>query len=127
MYYEVQNREGRFNLADPSEIRVSNWVGIFDDDGNLIKGISVTDDEPLFFDDDEPEEIARQLERWLNGVLYTSEEAKIKDMIKFLRENSKELTIGKLKRDIRKIDERIEQLNKEKEMLIEKLKVLKSE
>ena len=54
MYYVVQNREGRFNLLNPDEIRVSNWIGIYDDNGNLIKAVSVTDDEPLFFDDDEP-------------------------------------------------------------------------
>ncbi|HDL59886.1 MAG TPA: hypothetical protein ENH14_00355 [candidate division WOR-3 bacterium] len=121
MYYVVQNREGRFNLLNPGEIRVSSWIGIYDDEGNLIKAVSVTDDEPIFFDDDEPEEIARQLERWLNRVVYTSEEDKIKDMIKFLRENSKELMVGKLKKDIHRINERIEQLRKEKEALVRKL------
>ena len=118
MYYVVQNREGRFNLLNPNETRVSNWIGIYDDNGNLIKAVSVTDDEPLFFDDDEPEEIARQLERWLNRVVYTSEEDKIKDMIKFLRENSKELMVGKLKKDIHRINKKIEQLKKEKEALV---------
>ena len=121
MYYVVQNREGRFNLLNPDEIRISNWIGIYDDNGNLIKAVSVTDDEPLFFDDDEPEEIARQLERWLNRVVYTSEEDKIKDMIKFLRENSKELMVGKLKKDIHRINKKIEQLKKEKEALVRKL------
>jgi len=121
MYYVVQNREGRFNLLNPNETRVSNWIGIYDDNGNLIKAVSVTDDEPLFFDDDEPEEIARQLERWLNRVVYTSEEDKIKDMIKFLRENSKELMVGKLKKDIHRINKKIEQLKKEKEALVRKL------
>ena len=121
MYYVVQNREGRFNLLNPGEIRISSWIGIYDDNGNLIKAVSVTDDEPLFFDDDEPEEIARQLERWLNRVVYTSEEDKIKDMIKFLRENSKELMVGKLKKDIHRINKKIEQLKKEKEALVRKL------
>jgi len=121
MYYVVQNREGRFNLLNPDEIRRSSWIGIYDDNGNLIKAVSVTDDEPLFFDDDEPEEIARQLERWLNRVVYTSEEDKIKDMIKFLRENSKELMVGKLKKDIHRINKKIEQLKKEKEALVRKL------
>ena len=121
MYYVVQNREGRFNLLNPDEIRISSWIGIYDDDGNLIKAVSVTDDEPLFFDDDEPEEIARQLEQWLNRMIYTSEEDKIKDMIEFLRRNSKELIKGRLEKDIHKINEKIEQLKKEKEALVRKL------
>ena len=121
MYYIVQNREGRFNLLNPDEIRISNWIGIYDDNGNLIKAVSVTDDEPLFFNDNEPEEIAQQLERWLNRTIYTSEEDKIKDMIKFLREHSKELLIGKLEKDIHKINKKIEQLKKEKESLVRRL------
>ncbi|MHC1568709.1 MAG: hypothetical protein ACXQTX_00220 [Candidatus Syntropharchaeia archaeon] len=121
MYYVVQNREGRFNLLNPDETRVSNWIGIYDDNGNLIKAVSVTDDEPLFFNDDEPEEIAQQLEQWLNRMIYTSEEDKIKDMIKFLRENSKELMKGKLEKDIHRINEKIERLKKEKEALVRKL------
>ena len=121
MYYVVQNREGRFNLLNPDEIRISNWIGIYDDNDNLIKAVSVTDDEPLFFDDDEPEEIAKQLEWWLSRVIYTSEEDKIKDMIKFLRENSKELMKGKLEKDIHRINEKIERLKKEKEALVRKL------
>ena len=103
MYYVVQNREEKFNLANHNETRVSNWVGIYDDEGNLIKAVSVLDDKPLFSDDDEPEKIARQLERWLNKAKHTADEDKIKDMIKFLRENSEELTIGRLKRDIHRM------------------------
>ena len=121
MYYIVQNREGRFNFINPSETRVSSWVGIYDDKGNLIKVVSVVDDEPIFFDDDEPEDIAEALENWFKHIVYTSDEEKIKDMIKFLRENSKELIKGKLKKDIYRINKRIEQLRKEKEVLVRTL------
>ena len=121
MYYVIQNREGRFNLLNPDEIRISSWIGIYDDNGNLIKAVSVTDDEPLFFDDNEPEEIAQQLEEWLNRMVYTSDEDKIKDMIKFLRENSKELIKGKLEKDIHRINEKLERLKKEKEVLVRRL------
>jgi len=120
MYYAVQNKEGRFNLLNPNEVRISNWIGIYNDEG-LVKAVSITDDEPLFFDDDKPEEIARQLERWLNKVMYVSEKNKIEDMIKFLRKSSKELMVGKLKKDIHRINERIEQLKKEREALVRKL------
>jgi len=122
MYYVVQNKERKFHVLSPDKTYISNWIGIYDDNDNLIKVVSVTDDEPLFFDDDEPEEIARQLERWLNKVVvFPSEEDKIKDMIKFLRENSKELMVGKLKKDIHRINKKIEQLKKEKEALVRKL------
>ena len=117
MYYTITTSEGRFNLLNPSEVRVSNRVIIYNDDGSLLKAVSVLDDGPIFDDADEPEDIAEELEEWLDGMLYTSDEKEIRDMIRFLREHSRELLKGKLRRDIGIIEEKIKRLQEEKEML----------
>jgi len=117
MYYTITTSEGRFNLLNPSEVRVSNRVIIYNDDGSLLKAVSVLDDGPIFDDADEPEDIAEELEEWLDGMLYTSDEKEIRDMIRFLREHSKELLKGKLHRGIKRIEAKIEELNEKKERL----------
>jgi len=117
MYYTITTSEGRFNLINPSEVRVSNRVIIYNDDGSLLKAVSVLDDGPIFDDADEPEDIAEALENWLDGMLYASDEEEIRNMIKFLREHSKELLKGKLRRDIGIIEKKIKRLKEEKEML----------
>jgi len=117
MYYTITTSEGRFNLLNPSEVKTSNRVIIYNDDGSLLKAVSVLDDGPIFDDTDEPEDIAEELEEWLDGMIYTSDEKEIRDMIQFLREHSKELLKGKLHRDIKRIEEKIKELNEEKERL----------
>ena len=117
MYYTTTTNQGRFNLADPSEVMFSNRVIIYNDDGSLIKAVSVTADGPIFYGDDEPEDIAKALEKWLNGMFYTSEEEEIKNMIQFLRKYSKELLRGKLRKDIEGIEKKIKRLEEEKETL----------
>ena len=124
MYYTISTIEGRFNLINPSEVRVSNRVIIYNDDGSLLKAVSVLDDGPIFDDTDEPEDIAEELEEWLDGMIYTSDEKEIRDMIQFLREHSKELLKGKLRRDIKRIEEKIKELNEEKERLREQYEEL---
>ena len=120
MYYRVSARKGNFNLANPAEVMFSNWVGIYNDDGSLIKAESVHADEPIFYDDDEPEEIADALEKWLKGMFYASDEDNIKEMIQFLREHSKELLKGKLRKDIEGIEKKIKRLEEEKKMLVKR-------
>ena len=117
MYYQILVREGHFNWANPSEVSTSNWVGVYSDEGKFIKAVSVTADGPIFYDDDEPEDIAEALENWLDGMLYASDEEEIRNMIKFLREHSKELWKGKLQWGIKRIEEKIKELNEEKEYL----------
>ena len=117
MYYTISTIEGRFNLINPSEVRVSNRVIIYNDDGSLLKAVSVLDDGPIFDNTDEPEDVAEELEEWLDGMIYTSDEKEIRDMIQFLREHSKELLKGKLHRDIKRIEEKIKELNEKKRRL----------
>ncbi len=117
MYYTISTIEGRFNLINPSEVRVSNRVIIYNDDDSLLKAVSVLDDGPIFDNTDEPEDIAEELEEWLDGIIYTSDEKEIRDMIQFLREHSKELLKGKLQWDIKRIEEKIKKLMEEKERL----------
>ncbi|MHC1584605.1 MAG: hypothetical protein ACXQTM_08315 [Methanosarcinales archaeon] len=117
MYYKVDAYEGRFNLLNPSEVRVSNRVRIYNNDGSLLKAVSVLDDGPIFDNTDKPEDIAEELEEWLDGMIYTSDEEEIRDMIQFLREHSKELLKGKLHWDIKRIEEKIKELNEKKERL----------
>ena len=61
MYYTISTTEGRFNLLNPSEVKFSNQVRIYNDDGSLLKSVSVTADGPIFDDTDEPEDIAEAL------------------------------------------------------------------
>jgi len=117
MYYTISTIEGRFNLINPSEVRVSNRVIIYNDDGSLLKAVSVLDDGPIFDNTDEPEDVAEELEEWLDGMIYTSDEKEIRDMIQFLREHSKELLKGKLRRDVKRIEEKIKKLVEVKERL----------
>ena len=117
MYYTISTTEGRFNLINPSEVKFSNQVIIYNDDGSLLKAVSVLDDGPIFDNTDEPEDIAEELEEWLDGMIYTSDEKEIRDMIQFLREHSKELLKGKLRRDVKRIEEKIKKLVEVKERL----------
>jgi len=117
MYYTISTIEGRFNLLNPSEVKFSNQVIIYNDDGSLLKSVSVLADGPIFDNTDEPEDIAEELEEWLDGMFYTSDEENIRDMIQFLRKHSKELLKGKLHRDIKRIEEKIKELNEKKERL----------
>ena len=119
MYYRISVREGNFNLMDPSEVSWSNWIGVFDREKEMpIKAVSVTADSPIFFDEDTPEDIANALEKWLKGMVYTSDEEKIKDMIRYLRDHSKELLRGTLERRIALIEEKIKRLEEDKEWLL---------
>ena len=118
MYYRISVREGNFNLMDPSEASWSNWVGIFDEGEVPIKTVSVLAGEPIFYDEDTPEDIANALEEWLKGMIYTSDEEKIKDMIQYLRDHSKELLRGTLERRIALIEEKIKRLEEDKERLL---------
>ena len=117
MYYTITTSEGRFNLLNPSEVKFSNQLIIYNDDGSFLKSVSVTAAGPIFDDGDEPEEIAEALENWLKGMLYASEEEEIRDMIRFLREHSKELLKGKLQWRIKRIEAKIKKLNEKKERL----------
>ena len=122
MYYTTTTNQGRFNLASPGEVMFSNRVIIYNDDGSLIKAVSVVADSPIFYDDDEPEDIAKALEKWLKGMFYASDEDNIKDMIQFLRKHSKELLEGKLRKDIEGIEKKIKRLEEEKKMLVKRYK-----
>jgi len=124
MYYTITTSEGRFNLLNPSEVKTSNQVRIYNDDGSLLKAVSVLDDGAIFDDTDEPEDIAEELEEWLDGMIYASDEENIRDMIQFLREHSKELLKGKLHRGIKRIEAKIKELNEEKERLREQYEKL---
>ena len=124
MYYTITTSEGRFNLLNPSEVKTSNRVIIYNDDSSLIKAVSVAADKPIFYGNEDPEDIADALEKWLKGMFYASDEDNIKEMIQFLREHSKELLKGKLRRDIKRIEEKIKELNEEKERLREQYEEL---
>jgi len=124
MYYTTSAIEGRYNLINPNEVKFSNQVIIYNDDGSLLKAVSVLDDGPIFDNTDEPEDIAEALENWLKGMLYASDEEEIRNMIKFLREHSKELWKGKLQWGIKRIEEKIKELNEEKEYLQQKYEEL---
>jgi len=117
MYYTTSAIRGRYNLINPSEVKFSNRVIIYNDDDSLLKAVSVLDDGPIFYDDDEPEDIANALENWLKGMLYASDEEEIRNMIQFLRKHSKELLKGKLRKDIEGIEKKIKRLEEEKETL----------
>ena len=127
MYYTISTIEGRFNLLNPSEVRVSNRVIIYNDDGSLLKAVSVLDDGPIFDNTDEPEDIAEELEEWLDGMIYTSDEENIRNMIQFLREHSKELLKGKLQRDMKRIEAKIKELNEKRERLQQQYEKLLTE
>ena len=127
MYYTVTVIEGHFNLVNPSGVMFSNRVIIYNDDGSLIKAVSVAADGPIFYDDDEPEDIAKALEKWLDGMLYTSDEEEIRNMIQFLRKHSKELLKGKLRKDIERIETKIKELNEEKERLRRQYEIVSAE
>jgi len=105
MYYRIFVAEGRYNIINPSETQVKNSVSIYDDK-RAIKSVSVLSDEPIFFDGDNPEQIAEALENWLKHMLLASNEEKVRDMIQFLRKHSKELTKGRLHYDIERIEEK---------------------
>ena len=120
MYYKALVMEGKFNLANPGEVLFSNSIGIYDDDDNLIKRESVLAKGPIFYDDDEPEDIANALEKWLNGVFYTSDEENIREMIQFLRKHSKELLGGKLRKDMERVEKEMEKLEERKKKLLKR-------
>ena len=127
MYYTISVTEGRFNILDPTEVKFSNSVRVYNDDGGSIEVVSVTADEPIFDDNDEPEDIAQALEEWLDGMLYTSREEEIRNMIQFLRKHSRELLKGKLRKDIERIEEKIKKLDKEKKRLRKQYEILSAD
>jgi len=57
-------------------------------------------------------------------MIYTSDEGKIKDMIQYLRKHSKELFRGTLERKIALIEEKIRQLEQDKERLLRERNIL---
>jgi len=126
MYYRIFVAEGRFNFINPSETQFKNSVAIYDDK-RAIKSVSVLSDEPIFYDDENPEQIAEALENWLKHMLLAPNEEKVRDMIQFLRKHSKELTKGRLHYDIEKVEEQIKELEEKKEDLIAQLEELEEE
>jgi|GEM_PF-2355045 len=120
MYYTTTTNKGNFNLANPSEVMFSNRVIIYNDDGSLIKAVSVAADKPIFYGNEDPEDIANALEKWLDDMFYASDKDNIRDMVQFLREHSKELLKGKLRKDIGGIEKKIKRLEEEKKMLVKR-------
>jgi len=96
MYYTISTVEKRFDIVSPDETVVINRIRIYHDDGRFIKGVSVIADTQLLFEDEKPEDLAKMLEIWRKGMIYLPGSEKVEDMIKFLREHSKELWKGKL-------------------------------
>jgi len=127
MYYTISTEEKRVDIIDPNETTVIQWLRIYHDDGRFIKGVSVIADAQLLFEDEKPEDIAKMLEIWRKGMIYLPGSEKVKDMIQFLREHSKELLKGKLQWDIKRIEERIKELNEKKEYLQEQYEELLAE
>ena len=120
MYYTTTTNQGRFNLANPGEVMFSNRVIIYNDDGSLIKAVSVVADSPIFYGNEDPEDIVNALEKWLDDMFYASDKDNIRDMVQFLREHSKELLKGKLRKDIGRIEKKIKRLEEEKKMLVKR-------
>ena len=117
MYYTISTEKKRIDIISPDETTVINHLRIYHDDGRFIKGVSVIADAQLLFEDEKPEDLAKMLEIWCKGMIYLPGSEKVKDMIKFLREHSKELWRGKLYWDIKRIEAKIEELNEKKEYL----------
>jgi len=117
MYYTISTEKKRIDIISPDETTVINHLRIYHDDGRFIKGVSVIADAQLLFEDEKPEDLAKMLEIWCKGMIYLPGSEKVKDMIKFLLEHSKELWKGKLQWDIKRIEEKIKELNEEKEYL----------
>ena len=117
MYYTISTEKKRIDIISPDETTVINHIRIYHDDGRFIKGVSVIADAQLLFEDEKPEDLAKMLEIWRKGMIYLPGSEKVEDMIKFLREHSKELWKGKLQWGIKRIEEKIKELNEEKEYL----------
>ena len=117
MYYTISIEEKRFDIVSPDETVVINHITIYHDDGRFIKKVSVIADGQLLFDGEKPEDLAKMLEIWRKGMIYLPGSEKVKDMIKFLLEHSKELWKGKLQWDIKRIEAKIKELNEKKERL----------
>ena len=124
MYYTISTEKKRIDIISPDETTVINHIRIYHDDGRFIKGVSVIADAQLLFEDEKPEDLAKMLEIWRKGMIYLPGSEKVEDMIKFLREHSKELWKGKLRWDIKRIEEKINELNEKKEYLQEQYKEL---
>jgi len=127
MYYTISTEKKRIDIISPDETTVINHIRIYHDDGRFIKGVSVIADAQLLFEDEKPEDLAKMLEIWCKGMIYLPGSEKVKDMIQFLREHSKELWRGKLYWDIKRIEAKIEELNEKKEYLQEQYKELLAE
>ncbi len=109
MNYKVRIRRGYFNWLNPDEVQINHWIGIYDEENEKpIKVLNVdTDDgDYLFSKHATPEEIADALQNYLNSY-FTTQRKEIEDMIKFLREHSKELLESKLK-ELKDLEERKE-------------------
>ena len=117
MYYTISAEEKRVDIISPDETTVIQRIRIYHDDGRFIKGVSVIADGQLLFEDEKPEDLAKMLEIWRKGMIYLPGSEKVEDMIKFLREHSEELWKGKLRWDIKRIEEKIKKLMEEKERL----------
>jgi len=127
MYYTISTEEKRIDIISPDETTVINHIRIYHDDGRFIKGVSVIADAQLLFEGEKPEDLAATLEIWRKGMIYLPGSEKVRDMIKFLLEHSKELWKGKLHWDIKRIEAKIEELNEKKEYLQEQYKELLAE
>jgi len=127
MYYTISIEEKRFDIVSPDETVVINHITIYHDDGRFIKKVSVIADGQLLFDGEKPEDLAKMLEIWRKGMIYLPGSEKVKDMIKFLLEHSKELWKGKLQWDIKRIEAKIKELNEKKERLQQQYEELLAE
>ncbi|MCW3140626.1 MAG: hypothetical protein N2V72_00375 [Methanophagales archaeon] len=117
MYYTISIEKKSFDFVNSDEPVVINRIRIYHDNGRFIREVSAIADTELFFETDKPEDIAKTLEIWRKGMLYLPGGEKVKDMINFLREHSKELRKGKLYWDIKRIEAKIKELDEEKERL----------
>ena len=115
MYYKIQINRGHYNWVNPNEYNINHRIEIFDDNSKKptkVLNIVTDDNEYLFSEDAEPEEMANALEEYLTSLLFTTQKEEIEDMIKFLREHSEELLKSKLEKELKDLEKRKEEIIK---------------
>ena len=116
MKLKYTSRTGHFNLLNHSEISVSCHIQISDDDGKNILSTSVRPEYEINGND--PDEAIEILEDTLNRVWISTSKQEWREMIEFLKNNKDEILKGNTKARLSEIENIIENLQKEKQSLL---------
>lgn len=117
----VKSRKGHFNMCNSSQESISTHIAIYDNEEKIIMYGNITTEYELSQNDNDPENLADEIDNHLGKLLYCSDKKELLSLAKFLRDNADKLLLGNKKYLLSQYKEKYQELEKKIEKLEEEI------